>query len=55
MTVSYFLVSTGYYHNLKKYEGAPKVTTLLNFKNKNAFDDFSRKKFNDIQKTLTGE
>ena len=55
MTVSYFLVSTGYYHNLKKYEGAPKVTTLSKFKNKNAFDDFSREKFTDMQRALAGE
>jgi hypothetical protein len=55
MTVSYFLVSTGYYHNLKKYEGAPKLATLSKFKSKNAFDDFSREKFTDMQKALTGE
>jgi hypothetical protein len=54
VNTSYFLVSTGYYHNLKKYEGAPKVATLSNFKNKNAFDDFSREKFNDLKKSLNG-
>jgi hypothetical protein len=49
---SYFLVSTGYYHNLKKYEGPPKVATLLKFKNRNAFDDYSREKFSELQKNL---
>jgi hypothetical protein len=51
---SYFLVSTGYYHNLKKYEGSPKLATLLKFKNKNAFDDYSREKFLELQKNLDG-
>ncbi len=50
---SYFLVSTGYYHNIKKYTGAPQIATLLKFKNKNAFDDFSREKFTDVQKSLS--
>ena len=49
---SYFLLSTGYYHSIKKYEGAAKISTLMQFKNKNAFDDYSRDKFLEIQKTL---
>ena len=49
---SYFFVSTGYYHNLKKLKGSPQIAALLKFKNKNAFDDFSRKKFADLQKGL---
>lgn len=51
--LTYFFVSTGYYHNLKKYKGAPQLATLLKFKNKNAFDDFSRKKFAELQNGLS--
>jgi hypothetical protein len=52
LTNSYFLVSTGYYHNIKKYKVTPQVESLLKFKNKNAFDDFSRQKFSEIQNSL---
>ena len=50
---SYFLVSTGYYHNIKKYKGAPQTEALLRFKSRNAFDDFSRKKFAEIQNSFS--
>ena len=49
---SYFFVSTGYYHNIKKYEGKPQITTLMKFKNKGAFDNFSHQKFEELQNTL---
>ena len=49
---SYFFVSTGYYHNIKKYEGKPQISTLMKFKNKGAFDSFSRQKFEELQNTL---
>ena len=51
---SYFFVSTGYYHNIKRYEGKPQIATLMKFKNKGAFDKFSRQKFEEIQNTLIG-
>ena len=49
---SYFFVSTGYYHYVKKYEGTPQISTLVKFKNKGAFDEFSRKKFEEVQNSL---
>ncbi|MFI5187476.1 MAG: hypothetical protein ACHQF0_12160 [Chitinophagales bacterium] len=49
---SYFFVSTGYYHNLKKYEGTPQVSSLMKFKRAGAFDEFSRQKFEEVQNTL---
>ena len=51
-TTSFFLMSTGYYHSIKKYQGKPQLSTLLKFKNKNAFDDYSREKFLELQATL---
>jgi hypothetical protein len=49
---SYFFVATGYYHNTKKYEGKPQVETLLKFRNKGAFDRYSRLKYEELQSML---
>ena len=51
---SYFFVSTGYYHNMKKYERKPQITQLMKFKNKGAFDEFSREKFRHLEDTFAG-
>ena len=45
---SYFLVGTGYYHDLKKYEGKRQLFELAAFSQKGAFDKFSRKTFDDL-------
>ncbi len=50
---SYFFISTGYYHNIKKYEGKPQISELMKFKKKGTFDEFSRKKFEEVQNTLS--
>ena len=44
---SYFLVGTGYYHDLTKYEGKRQLFELATFSQKGAFDKFSRKTFDD--------
>ncbi len=49
---SYFLVGNGYYHSMKKYEGKTKTLELLEFKNKGAFNAFSKSKYNDINNEL---
>ncbi|MFI5133146.1 MAG: hypothetical protein ACHQEB_02365 [Chitinophagales bacterium] len=49
---SYFLVSSGYYHNLSGSNNKPQTAALLKFKNKGAFDEFSRNKFSAIQNNL---
>ena len=48
-TNSYFLVSSGYYHNVKKNDSKPQAAELLKFRNKGAFDEYSRNKFAEIQ------
>lgn len=52
MAVSYFLVGNGYYHSLKQYEGKTKTLELMAFKNKGAFNVFSRSKYADINNKL---
>lgn len=49
---SLFLVTEGYYHNLKKYEGKPDVQALVKFKEKGAFDRYSRSKFDFLLQEL---
>src|SRR5258705_3976425 len=49
---SYFLVCTGYYHNMKKYESEPKLAMLQKFKNTKAFDDYSREKFTELENKM---
>ena len=49
---SYFLVSSGYYHSLKQYEGKPDIWTLKQFKKKGFFSEYSEKRFNEAQKYL---
>jgi len=49
---SLFLISTGYYHNIQKYEGTPDLKTLNSFKTKGSFDVYSRKQFSIIQESL---
>jgi len=51
-TDSYFLISTGYYHNIQKYEGAPDLKTLNSFKSKGSFDAYSRQQFSIIEQSL---
>lgn len=46
---SYFLVSSGYYHNLEQITGKTNFTELYKFQKKGAFDKFSREKY---QQTL---
>ncbi len=50
---SYFLISTGYYHNVQKYGGAPDLKSLNQFKEKGSFDSYSRQKFTIIRESLT--
>jgi hypothetical protein len=49
---SYFLVSTGYYHSLKQYEGKPDIGMLKQFKKKGYFSEYSEKRFNEAQEVL---
>lgn len=49
---SYFLVSKGYYHNLAKFSGKAKTLELLRFKDPGGFNNFSRKKYHDINREL---
>ena len=49
---SYFLVGNGYYHSLKQYKGKIKKNELLEFKNKGAFNAFSRSKYNNLNNEL---
>ena len=49
---SLFLVSSGYYHNLKKFDGQPDINSLLKFKENGAFDRFSRQKYTTIEEAL---
>jgi hypothetical protein len=49
---SYFLVSTGYYHSLKQYEGNPDIGMLKQFKKKGFFSEFSEQRFNEAQQLL---
>jgi len=46
---SYFLVSSGYYHNLEQITGKTNFMELYKFQKKGAFDKFSREKY---QQTL---
>ena len=50
---SFFLISTGYYHNVQKYGGAADLKTLNQFKEKGSFDSYSRQKFTIIRESLT--
>ena len=50
--MSYFLVSSGYYHNLRKYAGKMQTTELLPFRNKGAFDAFSRSRYQQVNDAL---
>ena len=46
---SYILASGGYYHNLEKITGQTNYAELYKFKNKGAFDRFSREKHRQSQ------
>jgi hypothetical protein len=50
--VSFFLVSTGYYHTKPPISKKTDLQALLEFKEKGAFDRFSRNKFAIIQEAL---
>lgn len=52
IATTYFLVSRGYYHNLKQYTGKTKKMELLQFKNKGAFNAFSKSKYNVVNNEL---
>lgn len=49
---SFFLVSSGYYHTKSPISGKTDLQALLQFKEKGAFDRFSRGKFAIIQEVL---
>jgi hypothetical protein len=49
---SLFLVSSGYYHSQPKYGDKVDMPALLQFKEKGAFDRFSRNKYSAIQESL---
>jgi hypothetical protein len=49
---SFFLISTGYYHTKSSTGGKTDLQALLQFKEKGAFDRFSRSKFAIIQEAL---
>ena len=51
-TSSFFLVSSGYYHTMPPTSGKTDQQALLQFKEKGAFDRFSRSKFEIAQETL---
>ncbi|MEO6583241.1 MAG: hypothetical protein ABIO05_02895, partial [Ferruginibacter sp.] len=50
--VSYFLVSSGYYHNLAKYEGKIKAAELLPLKSKGGFNAFSIGRYQKLNDEL---
>ena len=52
-TDTYFLVSTGYYHNVQQYQGSPDLKTLNSFKVKGSFDLYSRQQFASIEESLS--
>jgi len=52
VNASFFLVSSGYYHTKPPISGKTDLQALLKFKEKGAFDRFSRDKFNAIQEAL---
>lgn len=51
-SISYFLISSGYYHNLQKYQGKMQTAELLLFRNKGGFDSFSRSKYRKVNDEL---
>lgn len=53
MNSSYFLVSGGYYHNLRLYTGKANTLELYKFRKKGAFDKFSRAKYSTLQQQMT--
>jgi hypothetical protein len=52
VTNSYFLISTGYYHNTQKYDGTPDLKTLNSFRSKGSFDIYSRQQLAAIEEAL---
>ena len=46
---SYFLVSGGYYHSLEPISGKTNYKELYKFRNKGAYDKFSRAKYQEAQ------
>ena len=51
-TTSLFLISTGYYHSQYSSGGKPDLPSLMKFKEKGAFDRFSRTKYTLIEESL---
>jgi hypothetical protein len=49
---SYFLVSSGYYHSLRKYPGKANTVELLRFRNSGSFDAFSRSRYKQLNDQL---
>jgi hypothetical protein len=49
---SYFLVSTGYYHSLKQYDGKADLAELNHFKKKGYFSAYSEYKFTAVKNLL---
>jgi hypothetical protein len=52
MKASYYLISTGYYHNMQKYAGSPDLIELNKFLEKASFDAYSRKKFSIMEDVI---
>lgn len=50
--VDYILHSRGYYQHIRDYTGAPQVTTLLTFKDKGRFSQFSKEKYDEMNQLL---
>lgn len=46
---SLFLISTGYYHSLKKFTGKANLGQLAKFRGKGYFDKFSREKYRNME------
>jgi hypothetical protein len=52
MQRDYILHSRGYYNHVREYEGSPKVTTLLTFKQEGRFSKFSKEKMDEMNRIL---
>jgi len=53
LNASYFLISGGYYHNLRQYAGKANTLDLYKFRKKGAFDRYSRMKYSSLTKQMT--
>jgi hypothetical protein len=51
-STSVFLLTAGYYHNLKEYTGKTQTAALYKFRRKGAFNQFSKAKYNHAREVL---